>query len=205
MTGDPVSRRDFLAHTALASAAVALAQAPDFLEGSGWFATARAAETDVIHQTFNGLLAFVVPGRDEYSLAQGVSSVDAGGVEAGATDALIATIDGSTPFVPGFSALVAAILNDVAIAVNPAATGPFASPFACLSFQEKTAVLQVMDATGSLKVLAGVLPAFVAFFVYSEAGAFDPMTRSLTGQPLGWTLSSYSGVADGRNEFLGYL
>ncbi len=33
-----------------------------------------------------------------------------------------------------------------------------------------------------------MLPPFVAFFCYSEAGAFDPATRSLTGEPLGWTL-----------------
>jgi hypothetical protein len=62
-----------------------------------------------------------------------------------------------------------------------------------------------MDSTDSLKVLAGTLPAFVAFFCYSEAGSFDPVTRSLTGPPLGWDLSNYRGVADGRAEFLGYF
>jgi hypothetical protein len=62
-----------------------------------------------------------------------------------------------------------------------------------------------MDGHDAFKVLAGVLPAFVAFFVYSEAGAFDPATRSLTGRPLGWTLSDYDGVADGRDAMIGYL
>jgi len=38
-----------------------------------------------------------------------------------------------------------------------------------------------------------------------EAGAFDPLTRTLTGPPLGWTLSQYQGVSDGRAEFLGYF
>ena len=52
--------------------------------------------------------------------------------------------------------------------------------------------------------LAGVLPQFVAFLVYSEAGVFDPNTRRLTGPPLGWDLSNYEGVADGRDEFKGY-
>ena len=51
--------------------------------------------------------------------------------------------------------------------------------------------------------LAGVLPQFVAFLVYSEAGVFDPVTRTLTGTPLGWKLSNYEGVADGRDEFKG--
>jgi hypothetical protein len=34
---------------------------------------------------------------------------------------------------------------------------------------------------------------------------YDPATRSLTGIPLGWKLSRYQGVADGRDEFLGYF
>ena len=103
-----------------------------------------------------------------------------GGVHAGATEVLLATLDETTPFLPHFSATVAAVLNSLAEAVNPAAGGTFVSPFARLSFAEKAAVFQIMDATDSLKPLAGVLPAFVAFFCYSEAGAFDPATRSLT-------------------------
>jgi hypothetical protein len=62
-----------------------------------------------------------------------------------------------------------------------------------------------MDSTEPLKPLAGVLPPFVAFFCYSEAAVFDPVTRSLTGDPIAWQLSNYQGVADGRNEFLGYF
>jgi hypothetical protein len=50
-----------------------------------------------------------------------------------------------------------------------------------------------------------VLPALVAAFSYSEAGAFDPVTRSLAGSPVGWQISSYQGVADGRDELLGYF
>jgi hypothetical protein len=38
-----------------------------------------------------------------------------------------------------------------------------------------------------------------------DAGAFDPVTRTLTQQPVGWTISNYSGTADGRDEFRGYL
>ena len=150
-------------------------------------------------------MAFVVPGHDPYSIAQGVSTEEPGGVDAGATDALIATIDGSTPFVPSFSAVVATILNNLAQAVHPGVTGAFGSPFANLSHAEKAAVFQVMDNHDAFKVLAGVLPGFVAFFVYSEAGTFDPATRSLSGTPLGWKLSNYEGVSDGRDEFRGYL
>jgi hypothetical protein len=147
----------------------------------------------------------VVPGRDEYSIQQGDVADDPGGVEAGAVDSLIATIDESTPYFPNFSSVIATVLNDTAMGVNPLAPGPFASAFARLSSPEKAAVFQYLDATDATKVLAGVLPAFVAFFVYSEAGSFDPSTRSLTGEPVGWRISNYSGVSDGRNEFLGYL
>jgi hypothetical protein len=31
------------------------------------------------------------------------------------------------------------------------------------------------------------------------------VTRTLTQQPVGWTISNYSGTADGRDEFRGYL
>ena len=106
---------------------------------------------------------------------------------------------------PQFSATVAAILNNIALVVNPSPPGTFLSPFACLSFAEKAAVFQIMDGTESLKPLAGVLPPFVAFFCYSEAAVFDPVTRSLTGDPIAWHLSNYQGVADGRNELLGYF
>ena len=62
-----------------------------------------------------------------------------------------------------------------------------------------------MDTTDALKPLIGILPAICAFLVYSEAGVFDPTSRTLTDTPVGWALSNYQGVADGRDEFRGYL
>jgi hypothetical protein len=200
-----MSRRGFLSNMMLLAAAAALARATDLLTSRGWAQAAEVATPDLLHDTFNGLLAFIVPGPDDYSVAQGVSTVEPGGVDEGVTDILIATLDETTPFLPQFSATVAAILNSIALVVNPSPGGTFLSPFACLSFAEKAAVFQIMDGTDSLKPLAGVLPAFVAFFCYSEAAVFDPVTRSLTGHPIAWDLSSYQGVADGRNEFLGYF
>ena len=200
-----VSRRGFLGNMALLAAAAALARATDLLTSRGWVQAAEVATPDLLHDTFNGLLAFIVPGPDDYSVAQGVSTVEPGGVDIGVTDILLATLDETTPFLPQFSATVAGILNGIALVVNPSPGGTFLSPFACLSFAEKAAVFQIMDGTDSLKPLAGVLPAFVAFFCYSEAAVFDPVTRSLTGHPIAWDLSSYQGVSDGRNEFLGYF
>jgi hypothetical protein len=199
------SRRSFFGSIALAAAASAVLQATEFLETAGWLETAQAATPDLIHDTFNGLLAFVVPGPDEYSLSQGVSTTEPGGVDAGVAGVLTATLDESTPFLPQFSATVAAVLNDLAQVVHPSSDGTFVSPFARLSFAEKARVFQIMDASDSLRSLAGVLPAFAAAFSYSEAGVFDPVKRSLTAPPIGWRISSYQGVADGRDEFLGYF
>ncbi len=204
-SNDQVSRRGFLGQFLATTLAAALINAHGFLKGRGWVEGLEAAPLDLIHDTFNGLLAFVVPGPDPYSAAQGVSTDEAGGVDVGATDVLISTLDGSTPFLRQFSAIVAATLNGLAQAVNPSASGPFQSPFANLSFAEKVGVFEIMDGNDSLRALAGVLPAFVAFFCYSEAGAFDPATRTLASEPLGWRLSNYQGVADGRDEFLGYF
>jgi hypothetical protein len=201
----PITRRNFLSHALLASASSALIQASGFLGAKGWLSEARAAGADATVDTFNGLLAFVVPGSDPYSTAQGVSTPEIGGVSVGATKVLIATMDETTPFVPSFSAQVTAILNGLALVVNPAVSGPFLAPFANLSFAAKVGVFQIMDGTAALQPLAGVLAPFAAFFAYSEADAFDPVTRTLTGPPLGWTLSQYQGVSDGRAEFLGYF
>ena len=204
MTGG-ASRRTFLGHVALTAAASAVVPAFGFLESRGWLEAAQASAPDLIHDTFNGLFAFVVPGPDGYSIAQGVSTLEPGGVDVGAVDVFIATLDASTPFVPGFSATVAAALNGLAQLVNPAAAGAFISPFARLSYAEKVAVFQIMDATDSLKLLGSLIPLFVAFFCYSEAGAFDPATRTVQGEAAGWRLSNYTGTSDGRAEFKGYF
>jgi hypothetical protein len=196
------SRRNFLFSALLGAAAAPLVGSPLWARRLD---AASQPAPDLLHDTFSGLVAFVVPGSDRYSVAQGVSTADAGGLDVGDIDDLIATLDESTPFVPQFSVLTASVLNGLAQAVNAAAVGPFQSPFANLSFAEKVIVFQIMDATDSLKVLAGVLPAFAAFFCYSEAAAYDAATRSLTGEPLAWRLSSYDGVADGRAEFRGYF
>jgi opacity protein-like surface antigen len=198
------SRRSFLGTALSAAMTAALIQAQPVLKGRGWLDAAQAAP-DLTHDTFNGLFAFVLPGSDAYSIAQGVSTADEGGVDIGVTDVLIGTIDQSTPFNPNFSNQVAAILNGLATSVNPGGGGPLVSPFANLSFAQKAAVFQIMDGTPALELFGGLLPLFVTFFCYSEAGVFNPATRSLTGEPLGWTLCSYPGVADGRDELLGYL
>jgi hypothetical protein len=195
------TRRTFLYSSLLGAAASVLFKSKLLAEATK---SAQVADPDLVHDTLNGLIAFVVPGPDAYSEAQGVSTIERGGVHANIPEILILTLDLSAPFLPKFSGVVAGILNDLAQKVNPAAPGSFVSPFSKLSFREKAAVFQIMDSTDSLKLLGGVIPAIVAYLCYSDAAVFDPATRTLKGKPIGWTLSNYSGVADGRDEFRGY-
>ena len=125
-----MSRRRFLRHAGLTAAAMALLQAPQVLSGRGWIQPVYAAKPDLVHDTFNGLLAFVVPGSDTYSKHQGVSTAEPGGVDAGITDVLIASMDQAVPFRPNFSVELAGILNNVAQVVNPRQAGrsPLHSP-----------------------------------------------------------------------------
>ena len=140
-----LSRRSFIRQAGLAAAAMALLQVPEVLSGRGWIQPAYAAESDLVHHTYNGLLAFVVPGFDPYSVQQRVSTEERGGVGAGITDVLIASMDQAVPFRPNFSVELAGILNGVAKVVNPSASQPFSAPFANLLFPEKVAVFRVLE------------------------------------------------------------
>ncbi len=202
-----LSRREFFRRSGLLAAAAGLANLPAWLTGCAPQTAVLGAQSDPLRDTLHGLEAFVVPGNDAYSVHQGVSAPDAGAVDAGTADILIADLDLLVPFLPQFSAQVAGILNAVAQAINPSVSGPFESTFANLSFQEKVIVFAVMESgqiDPALAPLATGLLQFVGFLAYSEAGVFDPGTGALTGRPLGWTMSNYAGVSDGHDEFKGY-
>lgn len=205
-----LSRRELLARATLLAGAAALADLPRALRIHGWLEDAYAAQPDVVRQTMNGLAAFVVPGRDRYSIAQGTKSKTPGGIEAGAPGALIRTLDHFLPSTPPLSSAAATILNEVAANVAPSARrGKFASTFANLSFAQKAKVFQTLEGfqgedAGSIRFLAGNLPGLAAFLAYSEAGSFDRRRRRLRRRPVGWRLARYAGVAEGRPEFKGY-
>jgi hypothetical protein len=207
-----LSRRELLERaTALAGGAFLLAELPDALRMRGWLEDAEAAGPSLVEQTINGLVAFVVPGRDRYSVAQGAKSAKPGGIEAGATRAVIETLDRFLPSNPPLSATAATILNQFALSVRATSRrGKFGSAFANLSFAEKAKVFQTIEGltspdAGSIRFLFGNLPDLVAFSAYSEAGVFDRRLRRLRRRPLGWSLTSYGGTADGHAEFRGYL
>jgi hypothetical protein len=212
VTDRALSRRELLGRaTALAGGAFVLAGLPDALRVRGWLEAAEAARPSVVEETMNGLVAFVVPGRDRYSIAQGAKSAKPGGIEAGAAPALIETLDRFLPSNPPLSATVAAILNQFATSVHAESRrGKFGSAFANLSFAEKAKVFQALEGltgpdAGSIRFLFGNLPDLVAFLAYSEAGVFDRRHRRLRRRPLGWSLTRYGGTADGHPEFRGYL
>jgi hypothetical protein len=196
MTG--VSRRELLERaTALVAGVAVLDQLPHALRLQGWLEDAYAATPNLGQQTMNGLVAYIVPGRDRYSRAQGTTTKTPGGIEAGATPVLIRTLDRFLPGPLPLSATAATILNEFAAQVTPVNRGyhPFLSAFANLSVARKAQVFQTVESlqaesAGSIRFLIGNLPDLVAFVAY--------------GRPLGRKLTKYAGVADGRKELKGY-
>lgn len=186
--------------------------------------TAEAVDAAVlplppVDDALNGLAAFLVPGRDAFSVRQGRTSASDGGVAAGAGPALRYVYDQAIPYpivgrpfdlnLPGAPA-VAAILNLVAIEVDPAAAlGPFAASFANLAFDGKVEVFRRLEEPGladgtPVRFILDTLPTLAAFISYSEAGVFDRASNRLTAIPVGWQISAYQGVGEGWNEFRGY-
>ena len=212
MAGSGISRRALLERAGLAGAGVLFAQLPGFLSGKGWLEAAHAQTADLTRDTLNGLVVFAVPGPDPYSVAQGQSTTEPGAMEAGTTDLLIELLDrfagppaaGRLPTASG----VAQLLNGYASQVNPAAAGgAFPSHFARLDVGEKTEVFRrfELETEGSeLRFVSGILLGAVAFLAYNEGAVMDPQTRQLTRTPVGWELSRYDGVAEGRPELKGY-
>jgi hypothetical protein len=215
-----LDRRTFLARAGVLGAATALWQVPGLLRARGWYDVAYAQEPDLVRDTLNGLVAWVWPGDDPYSVAQGDSEPGPGAVAADTTSLLIESLDNflPQPHIPGLtedetmplSGAIANLLNTVALTVNPVATGgQFPSPFARLSRAEKAEVFRFLEedsglpdadlpqpfsrASGNFEFVAGILPGFVAFLAFTEWHAFDPATRSLTTRPVGWDHSGYQG------------
>lgn len=120
------------------------------------------------------------------------------------------------------SVAVALLLNLLATQVDPVSVrGPFLSPFARLSFEDKAKAFELLErtdsdlvglldtefpeplkgsVTGLLKFVGGALLEFSAFGGYSEYAVFDPKSKTLTGTPVGWTVSGFS-PPEGQNGF----
>ena len=217
-TGGGLSRRVLLERAGLLGLATALAPLPDFLASKGLLEQALGAESDVTKDTLSGLVAFMLPGNDEYSRAQGDHTKEPGGIAAGTVPAFIDALDRYVPIsvfgnsgqtLPA-SGGVATLLNSYALQVNPAAShGAFLSPFARLSNKEKAMVFERIESDPQydgteLKFVGGILPGFVTFLAWSEVGVIDPGKRRVKKRPVGWRLSKYGGPAEGHAELKGY-
>jgi hypothetical protein len=222
-----ISRRQFLARAGALGFGAALVQLPAALRGKGWLDEAAAQDPNLTRDTINGLVVFVLPGPDEYSIAQGETSPTPGALEAGTTDNLILNLDGFLPnadlgpfnndgTVP-LSGAVAGLLNSTAAEVDPAAAGgPFPSNFSRLSFADKAEVFKRIettagddDASRNIRFVGGILPGYIAFLAFGEWQAFDPATRTLRERPVGWNLSQYqpglTAPVEGWPELKGYF
>lgn len=214
-----LSRRTFLAGAGATALAGLLSQLPGVLGARGLLEVAQAQSADVTTDTLSALVAFILPGDDEYSRAQGTPTTEPGGIAAGTVPVFIDNLDkfvpaaagGTTTTVPA-SGGVATLLNDFALQVNPgASSGAFLSPFARLTFDEKAEVFKRFEAdettSGALnevKFVSGILPGFVGFLAWSEAGVINPQTRQPRTRPVGWQLSNFGGPAEGHAEMKGY-
>lgn len=218
-----VTRRQFLRMGGSAAlTAAGVAAVPDLLRFMGHLNPALAQEADITLDTFNGLAAFLWPGDDAYSVAQGESSDRPGAVAANAGFHIAAALDFFVPApddvvsndltVP-LSQAIAGGLNTAALATNPLAVGgTFLSPFSRLSYADKAAAYGVLEtdtqqlnaitlpepldeAQGVLQFVFGVLPGFVQFFAFSEIDVFDAGSKTLKSRPIGW---DHTGFQDDR-------
>ena len=218
MLGRGLTRRDLIERGGTLGLAAFVAQLPGVLEAKGWLADAYAQSGDVVVETLSGLVAFILPGDDPYSEAQGTKTDEPGGIAAGTVPVFIRNLDAFVPVaIPGVgtgtlpaSGGVAMLLNRYALEVNPAAgEGDSISPFARLSFDDKAKVMQLLEADPlwddtEFKFVSGILPGFVGFLAWSEAGVIDADTREPKSRPVGWKLAKFDGPAEGHPEFRGY-
>lgn len=218
LTVEPFSRRSFVKRAGAVSVGAVLAQLPILLDAKGLLAAAEAATDPLTRDSLSGLLAFILPGDDDYSVAQGASAKGPGAIGAGTLDPFINALDnfvpasalGQTITVPASQA-VGLLLDDYALQVNPAsAAGSFLAPFANLTFAEKGKAFEALEADQivstvlpELRFVAGILPGFVGFMAASEAGVLDS-NRHLTSKPVSWKMSHYGGPSDGHPELVGY-
>src|SRR3954468_15145763 len=94
---DGLSRRDLMRRAGVLGAALATIDVAALLDAHGLLPAASALPLDVTRDTFDGLVAFVVPGNDAHSIAQGERASGPGGIAAGAAPALIAGLDHYVP------------------------------------------------------------------------------------------------------------
>jgi hypothetical protein len=114
------NRRQFLLRTGTLGAAATVALYPSLARAAGALDPliddiAAPALKMLARDTISGLVAFQVPGSDEYSQAQGVTSDRPGGIDAEAQDLLLIDLDSFLPVPDSYAqALAASFTTSVA-------------------------------------------------------------------------------------------
>ena len=163
-----MNRRQFLARSGALSGLGAVAYLlPGFLKARGWHDAAYTRSIDLVQDTIDGVVAFILPGDDPYSVLQGHTANGPGGVAGGAGKTLIANLDRYLPTphvslfgvdlgIPGvdtvpLSAAIANLLDVMALRLNPLAIAPLTpggvsvSAFSHLWFAQKAQVFQELE------------------------------------------------------------
>lgn len=177
MATDDLSRRAFLARIGVLGASATLlprCTSPD--AGSVSSALTLGALVDLLRpvlgdlsrDTWNGFVAFGLPGQDTYSRAQGTPRAEPGGIEAGGTDFLIDNLDRFLPFPdeivrPAASALVTA-LRDLPLPLPGSLLGGLLGPSVVTIGMVDSAVRFLLnnDSTAPLSLPAALLLNYVA-------------------------------------------
>lgn len=179
---NPLNRRRFLASTGVLAAAAAassvvptranmlLANPLDDLIGDA----AAPALGALARDTIAGVCAFTVPGGDEYSAAQGVTSETPGGIEAAADEFLIGALDDFLPLpqrvLQGLVANLARSMEDVEL---PGELFDAAEPVAA-ELDDVVGRLLESDETVPISLLIAMLLNFLATGVSPGSAAPDP-------------------------------
>jgi hypothetical protein len=168
-------RRAFLVRSGVIGAAIALVDVPTLLDPAGaGAATPSLADLAPVFDalskdTINGLVAFVVPGPDAYSVAQGVHDTAPGGLAADGSAFMLNALDNFFP-VPQepLLLLVQALMTGISANLPAIKLPPILKELA----DELDKVLQVLlagETTVPLSLLVALLLNFVATLVDATA------------------------------------
>ncbi len=116
-----IDRRQFLARVGLLGAAATVGGAGTALaapEPNDPLTDLELLLQALARDTIGGLIAFAVPGPDGYSLTQGVSTTEPGGVDAGGVDFMLSALD---TFYPAHDQLLTPVVQALATGLSDGA------------------------------------------------------------------------------------
>jgi hypothetical protein len=75
------------------------------------------------------------------------------------------------------------------------------------TIDEQLPTPQTGSASGLIRYAVNAILTVATFAAYAEQAVFDPVTRRLTGRPVGWSATGYqpNGPVAGWDEFHGYF